>query len=105
MAKTRTSFRPGISGNPGGRPKVAHDLQELARTHTPEAFSTVVEIMRAGNNNEKLRAAEIIMERGYGKPIQPQHHTGSVDLKLADELNNAIERVRAYRQSREPSTH
>jgi hypothetical protein len=32
-------FQKGISGNPGGRPKVLGDVQELARQKSPGAIS------------------------------------------------------------------
>jgi Family of unknown function (DUF5681) len=44
-------FQKGVSGNPGGRPKVLGDVQELARQKSPEAINTLVEIM----NNDKHR--------------------------------------------------
>ena len=31
-------WQPGRSGNPGGRPKAALDIQALAREHTPDAI-------------------------------------------------------------------
>jgi hypothetical protein len=38
-------FQKGVSGNPGGRPKVLGDVQELARQQSPHAINTLVEIM------------------------------------------------------------
>ena len=34
-------IRKGVSGNPGGRPKVLGDVQELARQKSPEAIETL----------------------------------------------------------------
>ena len=39
-------FSKGLSGNPGGRPKVLGDVQELAREKSPEAIETLSTIMR-----------------------------------------------------------
>ena len=70
-------FEKGISGNPGGRPKVLGDVQELARQQSPEAINTLVAIMQ----NEKappaarVAAANARVDRGYGTPTQPSSQT------------------------------
>ena len=46
-------FKKGISGNPGGRPKVLGDVQELSRRQCPEAINAPATIMR----NEKAPPA------------------------------------------------
>ena len=38
-------FPKGVSGNPGGRPKVLGDVQDLARERSPEAINTLAAIM------------------------------------------------------------
>ena len=45
-------FQRGASGNPGGRPKVRGEFQELAREHTIEALDVLVQIMLAGGARE-----------------------------------------------------
>ena len=66
-------FVKGCIANPGGRPKAAFDLQALARSHAIEAFETILRISRMEEDEPDLalKAAAIILERGYGKPIQP----------------------------------
>ena len=44
-------------------------LRELARQHTDEAISTLVEICRNGENEgARIAAANAILDRGWGKP-------------------------------------
>ena len=40
-----TSFRPGQSGDPNGRPEVVADVQNAAREHSTEAIKTLSQIM------------------------------------------------------------
>jgi hypothetical protein len=67
-------FKKGESGNPGGRPAGYAAMQALARSHTKEAFDAVLAGLR--DRRQRLFAAEIILERGWGKPAQPQTGEG-----------------------------
>ncbi len=66
-------FVKGQSGNPGGRPKEIAHVRELARSRTVEAVETLTDIMR--NPDEpaaaRVRAAETLLDRGWGRPTQP----------------------------------
>ena len=62
-------FQRGTSGNPGGRPKAAHSIQELARKHTIEAVDVLVQIMlnEKAPPNSRVAAANTLLDRAYGK--------------------------------------
>ena len=64
-------FPKGVSGNPGGRPRRTLEeiqLEEACRQKTPEALAVVFSLMReAKNERVKLAAAQIVLERGWGK--------------------------------------
>jgi len=61
-------FQLGKSGNPGGRPKAAHSIQELARKHAPEAIQTLADIAKKGTPGARVSAAIALLDRAYGKP-------------------------------------
>jgi len=61
-------FRPGFSGNPGGRPKDEFKVAELARSYTIEAVETLVDLMRHGKDDRvRGTAAQALLDRGWGK--------------------------------------
>ena len=47
-------FTKGHSGNPGGRPKIVGEVQELAREHSTEAIATLAAIMREKRRRQPL---------------------------------------------------
>jgi hypothetical protein len=67
-------FKPGQTGNPGGRPKLPEDIKhvrELARKYTAKAVETLVEVMANGSGPAKVAASNAILDRGWGKAVQP----------------------------------
>ena len=65
-------YKKGESGNPGGRPKMPQEFAEFARKKSMPAFERLVEIAedKKANHRDVIRAAEIIIAYGYGKPRQ-----------------------------------
>jgi hypothetical protein len=95
-----TSFKPGVSGNPGGRPKrpqtiearlIIADVKEAARERTPQALATLEDVM---NDPEappaaRVSAATAILDRGWGKPHQAAEVTQNVamDVRMTNQLD------------------
>lgn len=67
-------FAPGVSGNPGGRPRAALDVQALARQYTAQAIATLVDAL----SDERLcvSAAVHLLDRGWGRPKEHVHLDG-----------------------------
>ena len=69
-------FKPGQSGNPlgyNGQMRMRNKaIEDLAREHAQEAVSTLVDLMRTGNDAAKRAAAEALLDRAYGKPVDRQ---------------------------------
>ena len=64
-------FIPGYGGNPRGRPPEKHDLPALARKHTIEAVNVLADLLKDQDGRLRLAAARELLDRGYGRPIQP----------------------------------
>lgn len=92
-------FRPGQSGNPGGRPKMSDDVREMLKAATPKAVKLLVSVMDDDGQKAALRmdAAKTIIERVYGKPLQPIDSTisGGLDVGLSDADRQLLAKVGA----------
>ena len=85
----------GVSGNPGGRPKLEVSIRELAQENSIEALETLVQVMRTGKPGERLIAANAILDRAYGKPSQSIEMSGDrttlVDLLVSLNTSHAVD--------------
>jgi hypothetical protein len=89
------TWKPGQSGNPGGRPPVVKDIRELARKHTREAVEALVGVVR----NKKappaaiVAAANSLLDRGYGRAASSDLEGGESlvirIIKFADAIQGA----------------
>ena len=68
-------FEKGKSGNPSGRPpRTPEELDLIAacKDKTPAALAVIESIMMEGQSDKaRLSAALAIVERAYGKAVQP----------------------------------
>ena len=85
MAETENSkkadkpwqFKPGKSGNPGGRPKEDCAVRALAREKSTRAVQILAEIMEnSRSDTARILAANSILDRAVGKPAQEIQHSG-----------------------------
>lgn len=67
---TTGRFLPGNSG--GGRKALPEDVREKLQGAGPEAVDTLLAVMRdkKARAADRIRAAEIVLNHGFGKPRQ-----------------------------------
>ena len=77
---TGRGFLPGHTGNPGGRPKGSRELLTLVRESTRDGRTLVDFLVQVAEGKpvmgrkptlaDRMRASEILLDRGWGKAIQ-----------------------------------
>ena len=83
-----TPFKKGQSGNPKGRPKKLPKLDELLADVLGDekqgitAAETILKRLREMAVKGNLKAAEMLLDRGYGKPIAKTEHTGAAGAPI-----------------------
>ena len=87
-AKTRglTPFKPGQSGNPGGRPK---GLGTKAREYGGKCIEVLADALDSGDVKTRIAAARELLDRGYGKPLTMTAEVSNRLDELDDDTLNA----------------
>jgi hypothetical protein len=96
------SWRPGQSGNPGGRTPEFVDCQRLCREASPDAARRLIGLMYSEDERVALMAADKVLDRAWGRPKEPDQPTSheqrfaamTPDERAADAVE-LVERVRA----------
>jgi hypothetical protein len=81
-------FVPGVSGNPGGRPRGAYALREQVRTMTPELVKELFAIALDSRApaGARVKATAVLLDRGFGRPARAEPIPAATDdlSKLSD---------------------
>ena len=67
------------------------DVIELARANTPDAMYTIYSLMidEQVAPSVRLKAAEAILNRGWGTPVRSVHVQGQIEHKAVHEMSRA----------------
>jgi len=92
-------WKKGQSGNPAGRPKLPNLQEILAKVLGDEkdeksAAEAILAAMRSKAIRGDVRAAELLLDRAYGKPKQ--------DIELEGSFNTVIMPQPVTRKAAEP---
>ena len=86
-------FKPGQSGNPGGRPK---GLAAKARAMGDRALEVIEAALGDPDRKVQLAAAREVFDRGWGKPVQMTADvTRRLDEWTDDDIDNALSALKA----------
>jgi hypothetical protein len=86
-----TSFKPGVSGNPNGRPKQTQEERDALaeiRKLAPRAAEVLEEMLSSDATPAptRIKAVELILDRTYGKP--------DMAVKVDDPKSDALKDIR-----------
>ena len=82
-----TKFKKGQSGNPKGRPPKLPQLDKLLDSVLGEekdgmtAAEAILKALRLKAAKGDVRAAEVLLDRAYGKAKQSIEQSGSIEVK------------------------
>jgi hypothetical protein len=84
-------FSKGKSGNPGGRPKVLGEVQELARHHAPEVIAELARLaVKARSETARIAAGRELLDRGFGRArqsLEVSHPGENIVRMLLDDID------------------
>lgn len=86
-------FKPGQSGNPDGARRKSNKVAGMCRAHTEEAVKALIESLADPKNEVRIKAAEAILNRGWGKPQEFVEVSGDEENPLSHKFT--VEFVRA----------
>jgi hypothetical protein len=79
------AFKPGQSGNPGGRTPQFAECQRLARELSPRAIQRLGELMESEDERVAVVACNSLLDRAWGRSGRQPHVSARDDLsKLSD---------------------
>jgi len=95
-------FLPGVSGNPGGRPRLEGTVRALAQKHSRRAVMRLVALLDSDNPRVSIAAANSLLDRAIGRPQSVAPTNGPlVNLNVHGNLrteSDAVSAAKSYLQ-------
>jgi len=99
-----SAWKPGQSGNPSGRPKEVGEIRELARQHTAASIRVLAAGLKDENGRTRIAAAEVLLDRGWGKATQHiEANINVIDQLSVEDKRALLEALAALPGSEEPA--
>jgi hypothetical protein len=86
MPNQRGGKRAG-AGRPKGSTAISAELRESAQKHTQDALTVLVEVMQDKSHPQRLKAAELVLQRGHGSPREVSPALDIIDQFVNGEIS------------------
>lgn len=91
-------WKPGQSGNPGGKAKKTEEQREFERKCrslvNAEGWKWLEDTFKSGKFEQKKFAMEVFLDRGFGRPVQVNENENfnhsEIDDLSDDEINSKL---------------
>lgn len=83
-------FQKGASGNPKGRKPVPPEVKAILSAACPRAAERLVELIEDPDPSVALKAAQVVIERIHGKPVQALEHSGADGVPISIVINRVV---------------
>lgn len=84
-------FGKGNLANPGGRPKTAAHVRDLARQYTDVAIARLAELLSGRDDKVAVAAAKELLDRAWGRAPQSIDLGDNTRESLADFMRRVLE--------------
>jgi hypothetical protein len=88
-------WKPGQSGNPGGKSKKLEEIKSLSKDRLRRALERIIELVESDDERVALMAAKEVLDRAWGKPTQPTETAVSFSSEFETFICNLNERQKA----------
>ena len=80
--KNLRPWKPGQSGNPGGKSKKLEEIKALAKDRSKRALERIIELVESDDERIALMAAKEVLDRAWGKPKDAEDDDGKRNLTI-----------------------